>query len=120
MNRLGTNIFLLNNIPVAEKILTNLLAHDPEYIPGYLSLGLVYEQSKNLEKAIDCYKAAIKIDPKEIKAYLSLATLFKQEKKYEEAIKVYQQGLINNPSNHFILSNLEIYFIFNINMKMQL
>ena len=106
LNRLGTNIFLLNNIPVAEKILTNLLAHDPEYIPGYLSLGLVYEQSKNLEKAIDCYKAAIKIDPKEIKAYLSLATLFKQEKKYEEAIKVYQQGLINNPSNHFILSNL--------------
>ena len=106
LNRLGTNIFLLNNIPIAEKILTNLLAHDPEYIPGYLSLGLVYEQSKNLEKAIDCYKAAIKIDPKEIKAYLSLATLFKQEKKYEEAIKVYQQGLINNPSNHFILSNL--------------
>ena len=106
LNRLGTNIFLLNNIPVAEKILTNLLAHDPEYIPGYLSLGLVYEQSKNLEKAIDCYKAAIKIDPKEIKAYLSLATLYKQEQKYEEAIKVYQQGLINNPSNHFILSNL--------------
>ena len=106
LNRLGTNIFLLNNIPVAEKVLTNLLAHDPEYIPGYLSLGLVYEQSKNLEKAIDCYKAAIKIDPKEIKAYLSLATLYKQEQKYEEAIKIYQQGLINNPSNHFILSNL--------------
>ena len=106
LNRLGTNIFLLNNIPVAEKVLTNLLAHDPEYTPGYLSLGLVYEQSKNLEKAIDCYKAAIKIDPKEIKAYLSLATLYKQEQKYEEAIKIYQQGLINNPSNHFILSNL--------------
>ena len=106
LNRLGTNIFLLNNFSAAEKILTNLLAHDPEYIPGYLSLGLVYEQNKNLDKAIDCYKAAIKIDPKEIKAYLSLATLYKQEKKYGEAIKVYQQGLVNNPSNHFILSNL--------------
>ena len=106
LNRLGTNIFLLNNFPAAEKILTNLLAHDPEYIPGYLSLGLVYEQNKNLDKAIDCYKAAIKIDPKEIKAYLSLANLYKQEQKYEEAIKVYQQGLVNNPSNHFILSNL--------------
>ena len=106
LNRLGTNIFLLNNFPAAEKILTNLLAYDPEYIPGYLSLGLVYEQNKNLDKAIDCYKAAIKIDPKEIKAYLSLANLYKQEQKYEEAIKVYQQGLVNNPSNHFILSNL--------------
>ena len=106
LNRLGTNIFLLNNNSVAEKVLTNLLAHDPKYVPGYLSLGLVYEQSKKLDKAIECYKAAIKIDPSEIKAYLSLATLYKQELQYEEAIKVYQQGLINNPSNHFILSNL--------------
>jgi tetratricopeptide (TPR) repeat protein len=106
LNRLGTNIFLLNNNAVAEKVLTNLLAHDPHYVAGYLSLGLVYEQSKKLEKAIDCYKAAIKIDPKEIKAYLSLAALYKQDQNYEGAIKVYQQGMINNPSNHFILSNL--------------
>ena len=106
LNRLGTNIFLLNNNSAAEKVLTNLLAHDPTYVDGYLSLGLVYEQSKKLEKAIECYKAAIKIDSKEIKAYLSLATLYKQDQKYDEAIKVYQQGLINNPSNHFILSNL--------------
>ena len=106
LNRLGTNIFLLNNNSVAEKVLTNLLAHDPKYTAGYLSLGLVYEQSKNLEKAIECYKAAIKLDPNEIKAYLSLATLYKQDLKFEDAIKVYQQGLINNPSNHFILSNL--------------
>jgi tetratricopeptide (TPR) repeat protein len=106
LNRLGTNIFLLNNNAVAEKVLTNLLAHDPHYVAGYLSLGLVYEQSKKLDKAIDCYKAAIKIDPKEIKAYLSLAALYKQDQNYEDAIKVYQQGMINNPSNHFILSNL--------------
>ena len=106
LNRLGTNIFLLNNKQVAEKILTNLLAHDPKYIPGYLSLGLVYEQSEKTEKAIECYKAAIKIDPKEIKAYLSLANLYKDNSEYEEAIKIYQQGLINNSSNHFILSNL--------------
>ena len=106
LNRLGTNVFLLNNNKVAEKILTNLLAHDPKYLPGYLSLGLVFEQNKQLDKAIDCYKAAIKINPNEIKTYLSLATLYKQEKKYDEAIKIYQQGLINNPENHFILSNL--------------
>ena len=106
LNRLGTNIFLLNNNTVAEKILTNLLAHDPKYIAGYLSLGLVYEQSKKIDKAIDCYNAAIKIDPKDIKPYLSLATLYKEQLEYDEAIKVYQQGLINNPSNHIILSNL--------------
>ena len=106
LNKLGTNIFLLNNNPLAEKILTNLLANDPNYIPGYLSLGLVYEKAKKFEKAIECYNAAIKIDPKEIKPYLNLATLFKDQYKYEEAIKVYQQGLINNPSNHIILSNL--------------
>ncbi|WP_440909318.1 tetratricopeptide repeat protein [Candidatus Pelagibacter sp.] len=106
LNRIGTNIFLLNNLPVAEKILTNLLAHDPKYIAGYLSLGLVYEQSKKIDKAIDCYNAAIKIDPKDIKPYLSLATLYKEQLEYDESIKVYQQGLINNPSNHIILSNL--------------
>ena len=106
LNRLGTNIFLLNNNLVAEKVLTNLLAHDPNYVPGYLSLGLIYEQSKKIDKAIDCYRAAIKIDPYDVKAYLSLATLYKQDLKYDEAIKVYQQGIINNPNNHFILSNL--------------
>ena len=103
---MGTNIFLLDKNPVAEKILTNLLAHDPKYIPGYLSLGLVYEKGKKFEKAVECYNAAIKIDPKEIKPYLSLATLYKDQLEYDEAIKVYQQGLINNPSNHIILSNL--------------
>ena len=106
LNRLGTNIFLLNNNKVAEKVLTNLLAHDPKYISGYLSLGLVYEQSKKFEKAIECYNAAIKIDPKEIKSYLNLATLYKEQFEYDDAIKVYQQGLINNPGNHIILSNL--------------
>ena len=106
LNRLGTNIFLLNNSETAEKILTNLLAYDPKYIPGYLSLGLVYEQRKKIDKAVECYKAAINIDPDEIKAYLSLATLYKQEQNYEAAIKTYQQGLINIPNNHIILSNL--------------
>ena len=106
LNRLGTNIFLLNNNDTAEKILTNLLVHDPEYAPGYLSLGLVYEQGKKIDKAINCYNAAIKINPKEIKAYLNLASLLKTDLRYAEAIKVYQQGIINNPNNHFILSNL--------------
>ena len=106
LNRLGTNIFLLNNNKVAEKVLTNLLAHDPTYVSGYLSLGLVYEQNKKYEKAIECYNAVIKIDPKEIKSYLNLATLYKEKHEYDEAIKVYQQGLINNPGNHIILSNL--------------
>ena len=36
LNRLGTNIFLLNNNSAAEKVLTNLLAHDPTYVDGYL------------------------------------------------------------------------------------
>ena len=35
---------------MAEKILTNLLAHDPKYYPGYLSLGLVYEQNKKIKE----------------------------------------------------------------------
>ena len=51
LNRLGTNVFLLNNNKVAEKILTNLLAHDPKYYPGYLSLGLIYEQNKKTKEA---------------------------------------------------------------------
>jgi len=106
LNRLGTNIFLLNNNEIAEKVLTNLLAHDPKYIPGYLSLGLVYEQNKKIEKAINCYKTVIELDPTEIKAYLNLATILKQDLKYADAVKVYQDAIIKNPNNHYILSNL--------------
>ena len=106
LNRLGTNIFLLNNNEIAEKVLTNLLAHDPKYIPGYLSLGLVYEQNKKIEKAINCYKTVIELDPTEIKGYLNLATILKQDLKYADAVKVYQDAIIKNPNNHYILSNL--------------
>jgi len=106
LNRLGTNIFLLNNNEIAEKVLTNLLAHDPKYIPGYLSLGLVYEKNKKIEKAINCYKTVIELDPTEIKAYLNLATILKQDLKYADAVKVYQDAIIKNPNNHYILSNL--------------
>ena len=106
LNRFGTNIFLTNNHSIAEKVLTNLLAYDPKFVAGYLSLGRVYEQSNNLDQAIECYKTVIELNPEEIKAYISLATLYKQETQFENAIKVYQQGLINNPNNHFILSNL--------------
>ena len=92
LNRLGTNIFLLNNNDTAEKILTNLLVHDPEYAPGYLSLGLVYEQGKKIDKAINCYNAAIKINPKEIKAYLNLASLLKTDLRYAEVQHPIQAG----------------------------
>lgn len=106
LNRLGTNIFLLDNIDQAEKVLANLLAYNPRYVPGYLSLALVHEQKRNIDKAIDCYEAALKIDAKEIKAYLNLAALYKRELNYEKAVKVYQEAIINCPNNHFILSNL--------------
>ena len=97
---------LKSNNEIAEKVLTNLLAHDPKYIPGYLSLGLVYEQNKKIEKAINCYKTVIELDPTEIKAYLNLATILKQDLKYADAVKVYQDAIIKNPNNHYILSNL--------------
>ena len=106
LNRLGTNIFLLDKIDQAEKVLSNLLAYNPRYVPGYLSLALVHEQKRNIDKAIDCYEAALEIDATEIKAYLNLAALYKRELNYEKAIKVYQEAIINCPNNHFILSNL--------------
>ena len=106
LNRLGTNVFLLNNNKVAEKILTNLLAHDPQYYPGYLSLGLVYEQNKKIKEAKDCYKAVIKINPNEIKAYLNLANLCKDEKNYEEAIRYYSKIIENLDDNSDIKSDI--------------
>ena len=102
LNRLSVNISLLKNNKAAKKILTDLLDYQPDYIPGYLNLGLVYEQNQEIEEAINCYEAVIELNPHEIKGYLNLANIYKQDLNYAEAIKVYQKAIIKNPNNHYI------------------
>ena len=106
LNRLSENISLLENNKAAKNILTDLLDYKPDYIPGYLNLGLVNEKNQEIEEAINCYEAVIELNPYEIKAYLNLANVYKQDLNYAEAIKVYQKAIIKNPNNHYILSNL--------------
>src|SRR5437870_4618340 len=52
----------------------------------YTTLGMVYARARNLEAAIDTFRAAIKLNEKAVFAHLFLGTSLMTSKRFEEAI----------------------------------
>lgn len=67
----------------ARKYLTRLIQLYPEYFEGYMNLGNNYFNTKEYEKAADCYKKALQINSNsdDAKAFLENTYLMMQKEK---------------------------------------
>ena len=65
------------NAAQVELLLERAVAIDPTLGPGYLQLGILYEEGKDLSRAISAYQKAIAVTPRLEQAHYRLAELYR-------------------------------------------
>ncbi len=76
-----------------------ILKQEPEYAQGYYSLGLLYAEENDLEKAKTNLEQAITLNPLNERAYYNLGLLFHNNGDTTYAESVYKQGLAKLPNS---------------------
>jgi Tfp pilus assembly protein PilF len=56
---LGLEYVATNNFALAEEQFKKTLNFKPDYIPAFFHLGKLYEQTKNVIEALNCYKQGL-------------------------------------------------------------
>lgn len=96
-----------NQIPNEYKVAFNNALEEYKAVQEYnydfptakLSLGNLYHNLKEYEKAEHYFKETIKQDPDLYQAQLNLAYLYNNTNKKNEAIRIFKKYLINNPED---------------------
>jgi tetratricopeptide (TPR) repeat protein len=78
---------------------------DPDYAPGYSSLGASYIEKSMFDKAISFLDKAIEIDPLHYESYVMRGLALAYQKKYIEAISDYSKAIDINPKDAGIYYN---------------
>lgn len=71
----------------AIDILESGLAQNPSSVAGYVALGRLFQQTAQLDKAIDSFQSALKLDPQNLVAIRQLAEVHLARGEKVEAIK---------------------------------
>lgn len=72
----------------------------------YRNIGEIYRRSRQLEKAIDAGRQAIKLNPEDDDARYNLGVALSDQREYEAAADCYRQVLGNNPTHGYAWNNL--------------
>jgi tetratricopeptide (TPR) repeat protein len=67
--------------------LQNILKEDSDNLKALISLGNLYFDSNEPQKAIDMYRRALKIDPANADVRTDMATMYRNLKDYDKAVK---------------------------------
>ena len=69
-------------------------------------MGIAYQMMFNLDDALRCYKASLKIDPNNPRVYNNLGTVYDAQKQYRNAERMYRKSLKLDPNSSLVLKNL--------------
>ncbi len=75
------------------EILIECHENDPENPSVLTDLGRCYRCLHEIDKAIMCYEAALKINPNEAAAYTNMGTIYIMRGEYDQAARCYEKGL---------------------------
>jgi tetratricopeptide (TPR) repeat protein len=98
-----------DKIDAALQHVEKALALYPKYLDAQLTLGLIYMDQKEWDKAEKALKAAININPGASTAILALGEVYLREKKFQEAEKTLIDGLTANENSaecHYTLAKV--------------
>lgn len=86
MNLLSGIKLLEGNKKDAEMILKAIIEQEPEYIPAYVRLGLLYKSMKNGPKALQFFQMAFDRNPDQIGLAKLMVNIYLEQKKYNESL----------------------------------
>ena len=71
------------------------------------NLGNAYRHAGNLDDALNCFQAAIRLDPGYEKPYNNMANIYVRQGKLELAIRYYEKAIVRKPDYRHAKMNLE-------------
>ena len=94
----------------ASKEFLKLTQIDPEFVPGWVNLGLAYLYLKDSsDKARNAFEKALELDPNQIQSHYAMGLLYRLENQPDKAIqaftKVHEQDP-EDPAANYYLGNL--------------
>ena len=69
-------------------------------------MGIAYQMMFDLEDAVRCYRASLKLDPHNPHVYNNLGTVYDGLRQYRNAERMYRKALKLEPGSSLILKNL--------------
>src|SRR5262245_52923820 len=80
-------------------------------------MGDIYQQKKEIDKAITEYEAESKISPTNFKVFFNLGVLYRQSGKLQDSIQSFQKALqLNNQFYPTYYQLAEVYLVTNSNL----
>lgn len=79
---------------------------NPSFAPSYNDLGLLMQQKKDYNRAIEYFNKAIKINSGFTYAYMNLGNIYSEMKNYNEAILNYKKAIEIDPDFSYVYTFL--------------
>lgn len=84
----------------AKKHLEYVTRRYPEYVEGWINLGVFYgEEGNKLDQELNCFKEAIKLDPSRPQIWRNIGNIYRTKRKFEEAKPYYEESLRLRPDH---------------------
>lgn len=97
----------LGQLDLAEKICKEGLKHQPDFPGGWVVLGKVLKDKKNLDEAIKALQQATKLSGDNILAHILLGEIYLERREADLAIKSFKMVLFFNPNHAKVKKILE-------------
>ena len=94
-------------------LLQNVLKSDPGNLKALISLGNLYFDSNEPQKAIDMYGRALRIDPANADVRTDMAIMYRSLKDYDRAVKELREAASYGPKHPNSRFNLGIILLHN-------
>lgn len=95
----GTQAWQERDINGALSDFQRTITLDPQYGPGWTSLGMAHLASHNIDQGLDEMKKAIRVDPGQTWGYTTLASVQLAMHRSEDALQTWQQLEKTDPQN---------------------
>jgi tetratricopeptide (TPR) repeat protein len=92
----GSDYFLMEDYPAADKWLTSSVERDPKDVTALYFLGRTKYNEKRFEEAAGVLTRCLDIDPANIRAAHYLALSYERLGKIEDALKIYDRTVTEN------------------------
>jgi Tfp pilus assembly protein PilF len=91
-------------------ILRRALKSDPQFVPTYIRMGLVYSEADQRNEAIGSFNKALEIEPKNLKARLGLGEIYSKMTRNDLAVAEFLKAEILQPKDKQILFKIALEY----------
>lgn|GEM_PF-5485488 len=116
--RLGVSYLELRQIEKAEETLKRAVRLNPEYVPAFLQLARLYEETQRLQEALNLYETIIHLDPKGeavqfslVKKSLIEGILLARSGDFDGALRLFKAAAELDPSDPAAFYNMGLIYL---------